>query len=111
MAIAIPKENIMKKQYAVIAGNAGAFLADNHTVYDSKTAAIWGMKHELEGWANAWQFTYDYDKNKVIRNPYWKVSGSASSGLYYVKIAKYHVISIEMCDISYQLEDTNDTDV
>ena len=100
----------MKKKYVVLAGNAGAFLADNHSVYDSKTAAIWGMKHELEGWANAWQYTYDYDTKEVIRNPYWKVTGSARSGLYQVKIAKYHVISIEMCDISYQLETMEDTD-
>ena len=109
MAIATLKENMIKKKYSVTASMPGC-LPDNFSEYDTKTAAIWGMKYELENWAEGWKYQYNPEKKEDVKNPYWRVVGNAQDGFYQIQLGKYHFINIEMHDISYDVEDENQND-
>jgi len=85
----------MKKKYYVNAGLPGC-MPDNQNVYETKTAAIWGMKDELSSWADAWKYQYDPKKGTEVKNPYWKVSGSARKGFYQIRLGKHHFVNISM---------------
>lgn len=100
---------MMKKKYSVTASMPGC-LPDNFSEYDTKTAAIWGMKYELENWAEGWKYQYDPEKKEDVKNPYWGVVGSARGGFYQVQLGEYHFINIEMHDVWDELETEEDTD-
>lgn len=56
----------MKKKYSVTASMPGC-LPDNFSEYDTKTAAIWGMKYELENWAEGWKYQYNPEKKEDVK--------------------------------------------
>jgi hypothetical protein len=97
----------MKKQYTVTASLPGC-MPDNSSRYGTKAAAVWGMTYELENWAEAWKYQYDPEKKEEVKNPYWRVLGSAQSGFYQVQLGKFHFINICMhVDVVYA-EDEED---
>jgi len=97
----------MKKKYSVTASMPGC-LPDNFSEYGTKTAAIWGMKYELENWAEGWKYQYDPEKKEDVKNPYWRVVGSAKSGFYQVQLGKFHFINICMHVDVVHAEDEED---
>ncbi len=87
----------MRKKYVVTAGMPGC-MPDNWNSYDTKAAAIQGMKFELQGWEEAWRYN---DENT---NPYWKKVGNAKEGFYQIRIGKYAYINIQMSEMEGEEE-------
>ena len=55
-------------------------------------------KEYKSSYMDAWQYSYDHDKGKDVKNPHFKVRGNARDG-YTVYYSKYGVIHISINDI------------
>ena len=90
-------DNTEYARYSVTVCMTGC-LADSISGALTLKDAVAIAKEYKSLYRDAWQYHYDDDKKKDVRNPYFRASGNPRTG-YHIQYAEYGVVHISINDI------------